>query len=62
MPNLYITSGTRPRVAVALSGNWLNDIVTLRCSTSLSLPARITRSPSQSSVFVPVGVPASTTT
>jgi hypothetical protein len=30
-------------------------------STSLSLPARITRSPSQSSVSVPVGVPASTT-
>jgi hypothetical protein len=42
---LYVTSGTRPRVAVALSGDWLNDIVTLRSSTSLSLPARITRSP-----------------
>jgi hypothetical protein len=36
---LYYTSGTRPRVAVALSGDWLNDIVTLRSSTSLSLPA-----------------------
>jgi hypothetical protein len=59
---IYNTSATRPRVAVVLSGDWLNDIVTLRSSTSLSLPARITRSPSQSSVFVPVGVPASTTT
>jgi hypothetical protein len=61
--SFYIyTSGTRSRVAVAPSGNWLNDIVTLRSSMSLSLPARITHSPSQSSAFVPVGVPASMTT
>jgi hypothetical protein len=45
------TSCTRPRVAVALSGDWLNDIVTLRSSTSLFFPARIARSPSQSWVF-----------
>jgi hypothetical protein len=45
------TSGTRPRVAVGLSGDWLNDIVTLRSSTSLSLPARITRSPSPANGF-----------
>jgi hypothetical protein len=47
----YQTSCTRPRVAVALSGDWLNDIVTLSSSTSLSLPERIARSPSQSWVF-----------
>jgi hypothetical protein len=63
----YSTSGTLPRVAVVLSGDWLNDIgvgvgVLLAAdsqststsglsSTSLFLPARITRSPSQSSVF-----------
>jgi hypothetical protein len=48
---LEYTSGTRPRVAVTLSGDWLNDIVTLRSSTSLSLPARITRSPSPANGF-----------
>jgi hypothetical protein len=52
--NIYIyiyTSGTWPRVAVALSGDWLNDIVTLCSWTSLFLPARLTSSPSLSSVF-----------
>jgi hypothetical protein len=38
---IYVTSGTRPRVDEALSGDWLNDIVTLRSSTSLFLPGLV---------------------